>query len=843
MLGETGIRSRKRRTQMPLLNAFLGFRLAQMFGQSIGHSQAISLASNKQESKSPIALALALMLMLTFGCPAKATAQAIQACAPDPLKISKFIFPENLMLKSLLLQQPTARPQDSTINMTQTRLLAASYYSLRDDLKATLMLSNQGPNPMNVSVSLFSLSGEQFTAPSFTLKGNEVRGVDLSAWMQAAGQKFEQGSIQVSYEGMYLELGGVVKLVDVQRRLIFDEELVEPDRMFASSRLEGVWWARSDESEMRFAISNVSGTEVTASISFSRGKHKPAFPRVLKLKPHETRIILDPKESLGSHEDGPFAGGVSIRHSGLPGDVIARGYIQEVSTGFSNVVEFYDPAMQKSSALDGVGLRIGHIAGQQLTPIAVARNVGTAVTMLTGRVTYTDDDGTVRKIDLPEMKLSPGETQPVDLSEAVAEHDPTRAASVGLEFQSAAGPGTFVMSALSVSKDGDQVFRVPLISAASLQSSTGNYPWSTDQNSSTFVYLKNVTDERETYTMYISYEGGEYTIGERSLDPRQTLAIDIRRLRDDKVRDIHGNTLPQTATHGQVHWSFRGLVDRGIIGRAEQVDLKDGISMTSSCGECCGDSPYRGWLTPDSIVTNVGASGIQSTAWEQDQSCYNSLYQPYSILPTDVSWDTEDHSVATVDSSGTETPAGAGSTYVHGVWAIYVPQYDPENQVCNNQDSSFTGLASLQVKGTPDHMTVTSDTHGNLNCANQSNPLFREVKYAIYDAVGNQITQTNFQYREVLSNLSTNSCGGGVSVNNNCSNLPVLNFVDNLSTGCFVGTPSTPCGWTASNQQWQWCKPDGSTESIGTPGALFVHNDFITVNGNSLSLVGVTPPK
>lgn len=92
-------------------------------------------------------------------------------------------------------------------------VLAASYYSLKGGLNATLMLSNQGPHNLNIAVTLFNLSGARLAAPTITLEGNTVRGFDLNQWA-AGGPDFREGSLEIMYTGGDMELGGVVKLVD-----------------------------------------------------------------------------------------------------------------------------------------------------------------------------------------------------------------------------------------------------------------------------------------------------------------------------------------------------------------------------------------------------------------------------------------------------------------------------------------------------------------------------------------------------------------------------------------------------------------------------------------------------
>ena len=87
---------------------------------------------------------------------------------------------------------------------------------------------------MPVQISLFSGDGFQSDLPAITLRGHEVQAIDLSQHIRR-GSSFEEGSLQVVYQGMPLELGGVVTLVNSAQSLIFDEELTEPAKAFASA--------------------------------------------------------------------------------------------------------------------------------------------------------------------------------------------------------------------------------------------------------------------------------------------------------------------------------------------------------------------------------------------------------------------------------------------------------------------------------------------------------------------------------------------------------------------------------------------------------------------------------
>jgi hypothetical protein len=84
---------------------------------------------------------------------------------------------------------------------------------------------------------------------------------------------------------MDLTLGAQVKLVDFDHRLIFDEQLVEPAVMFASSRLEGVWWLPSRRNEMSLVLSNTTDSPLLVSTVIDGAAAKQKVPATFALTP------------------------------------------------------------------------------------------------------------------------------------------------------------------------------------------------------------------------------------------------------------------------------------------------------------------------------------------------------------------------------------------------------------------------------------------------------------------------------------------------------------------------------------------------------------------------------
>ena len=316
----------------------------------------------------------------------------------------------------------------------------------------------------------------------------------------------------------------------------------------------------------------------------------------------------------------------------------------------------------KTTRLDGAGLRYGMVSGQKLSHIAVVRNVGSLPTIVHGRIPYTLAEGKQSAISLPNVQLAPGEVEKIDLPDIQGE-----VKSAGLEFRYSTSPGSVIAAALSVSHDRNQVFRLPVRDASDQRSSTGNYPWSIDDNSATVVYIKNATDTPKRYTIFVTYEGGYWSVGEKVIPGGQTVTYDLRDLRDNQVPNADGHTIPLTATGGQVHWSIRGQEIRAMIGRAEQANTSNGTSITSSCGVCCPDNFQFAWLTPGSVQGFVG-DATNFIAWREDMTCYGTFttYQ-YSGWP---GWSCDNTSVATVDGNGHATAVGVGSTLIHNQYGV-----------------------------------------------------------------------------------------------------------------------------------------------------------------------------
>lgn len=576
--------------------------------------------------------------------------------------------------------------------------LAASYYSIRDGYTATLLLNNKGPKPLEIKPTLFSLDGQRLDLPPITVEGLTFREIDLREF-GIAGTAFERGSLQLFHLGKDLVLGAQVRLTDEAKSLLFEEKLLEISTEIGAQRLEGLWYLPSHKGEVHLILSNTSDTVVAARVQIDGAATKPKESVSVTLAPHETRVLDARQDILGREKENlKKTGGITVEHASPSGSLLARVLMDDAATGYSSSMRFYDPKKAKSTMLHGAGLRLGEVAGRQLLPVVLARNVGATTTNISGRIPFTKDDGQTDQLTLPVLRLKPGETKLVDTPDALLAGIAQSIATAGLEFEYTGEPGSVIMLAQSMSEGGDLAFQVPMWDIKAQRSSTGGYPWNVNGDLSTFVYIKNVTDHKQEYMLEILSDGAEqpYRPGLKSIEGGQTVMLDIRKLRDEQVPDALGNTIPAGAIRGQIQWSLRGIEQLPMVGRSEQVDVARRWSFSYACMNCCPDQPWSWGMTssPD-VIVNIGGAGFY--AYEGMTTCYGGTHGPYGISPTN--WWVMDEDpellLANIDGSGWLTSNFSGDATVYAEYESYWISSDGLSCTYNPYTSLVSGLLSI----------------------------------------------------------------------------------------------------------------------------------------------------
>ncbi len=259
--------------------------------------------------------------------------------------------------RAIFFAQTTALPGPLNI-------LSIPYFSTKGDWDSILTLGNSFNQPITVSVTLYSLDGSALPPSDLSVQPNRsatLRLSDIITRMRAEG-KFQEGSVEVRFNGPRLAIGAQLTVSDLKHGVSFDMEPPLPN--FKSSTLEGLWWSLDEKTSGQVMLSNTTSQSLTAQMNV-QWRGVAILTQPLSLSSHQT-IVLEVEKLLkdaGADTKGIERGGLSIVHSGSPGALIAHGVVLNKEGRFASNLNFIDPAAQKSSVLEATGLMLAHPSG------------------------------------------------------------------------------------------------------------------------------------------------------------------------------------------------------------------------------------------------------------------------------------------------------------------------------------------------------------------------------------------------------------------------------------------------------------------------------------------------
>jgi len=499
------------------------------------------------------------------------------------------------------------------------------YFTLRDGMSSQLTLFNSAPAPTTVTATIFNTEGRPYSPQPIVLDAHSFKTIQLKDIVPESD--FDSGSIELAFRGINMTaLTTQVSIYSLEKRVLVESRHLH---MFMSSRLNGIVWLPDAEADGFLAVTNAGGNR--RAIQLAVGSRK----REIILLGHQTRLI-----KLKDEMDGGAASPslISLHHDGLPGDVIATGFVMDLRKGYSATIPMTDPAIMRSSKLAGAHVRFGQPDAREGFPDAtrfgaplLLANLGETPVTAHVSVDYTvqgtnqEPGGTADKVSTVAVKhltIRPGEVERIELSRdlsALGVSGPVKEAGVDIGYD--ASPGTVIGQLTNVDESGDYSFEVPLKDPSAMDMMMeGGYPWTIEDGKNTTVYMKNITDKPVRAFATVAFpDGSFYNLPMVELQPYQTFAIDLRKLKDSGAVDSRGKRFH--GTHGQFVW--RQVTPYSIIGRAETVSLKDGIASSFTCGTgCCEDFWQSTSLYTTNIAGEVGTSVGGVTALTQGVDCY-----------------------------------------------------------------------------------------------------------------------------------------------------------------------------------------------------------------------------
>lgn len=677
------------------------------------------------------------------------------------------------------------------------------YYSLKDGFHSTLMLVSDSPKPIDLTIGIRNLFGQMLTTTE-TIHPQQKLAIDLASTIEKLGQDpsgaFAEGSVAVYFVGTIMPVAGQMTVTNPALSLTHQVDMVEndPGRSDVPAVLNGAWWGLGGGNEAQVFVSNTSDTAEIAQVYLDFAGKRHALKTPLTFSSYETKV-LDVSQLLASIGVGPAeapTGGITIIQAGPHPALIASGKIIDPATGFSSTIDFPDPAVQRASALDAVGLPIGTPTKDSpfahdgyFVPHVVVRNLLATPQMVTIAVEYPQpappgSESSPQSVssappvaasgkppmaihrpplpgdkDLhPEWGAGTGSTtgstvvasfsvpaySTVDysLGPAMAEL-PLSLPFCSIRIQYSGAPGSVIADTSSVKAVSNMVVDAKAENEANGWAGSGANPWHLDKNTDSVLFLTDMGDKAARIGFELTAGGVHYYLTELKLEPHETRVVNIRALRDAQVAGFMGHKIPATATDGSINWVR--VDDVPVMGRLMVISRKAGLSSSYDCSSCpCPASLSSLAMGPATTFFMLPGQDWWGTATANYETC-NGTFDPVDVTDTS-DWTSDDSAVAEVIASGEVQGVTGGVARItvqyFGFRSIYSGP-PPGHCVKTSVEPSDTATCSVQTPTSLSIVAGTSSTGSESQCTTGAGTgcgVTRSFTYQVLDQNGNPIT-------------------------------------------------------------------------------------------------------
>jgi hypothetical protein len=349
------------------------------------------------------------------------------------------------------------------------------------------------------------------------------------------------------------------------------------------------------------------------------------------------------------------------------------------------------------------------------------------------------------QLPLASVTVPPYSTQDISLA-SVMSQIPAALPFASVRIQYSGAPGSLQAEAPSVEAAGNLVVDSIVQNEGNGWAGSGANPWHLDDDTESILFLTNSSDQLAHIGFQVTANGSpSYFLTSLRLNPHETRAIDIRKLRDAQQPDFRGNLIPAAATDGSVNW---GRIDNlPVLGRMMQIHRQSGMASNYDCGDCsCPMSydPSSNYMSPSTLYVLVNTNGNMRffAAFKDCNGCDN--HYDYT---TSASWTSGNTTIASINGTGLIGAVSAGTTSIS---ASYTGDtYNPVE--C--RATPLNGGASGSFYGTvPAYAVFLEDGPYSCGCGNG-----KYRWYNPYDSAG-QLIQENMD-SWTLHETGNPSCG------------------------------------------------------------------------------------
>jgi len=717
----------------------------------------------------------------------------------------------------------------------QERIIA--YWTTETGWKSELQLRNNAvAQDLIVTPALRLANGAAAPLAPVTIKPQEVKSIDLDVAIAAAGlPQFvgTYGSAVLRYRSPSSgSLYASIMIREMGHPVAFHIDSLGESEEFQAGSREGIWWLPKNTTKDYLVVTNQGKKSIPVLLSLYDASGKEARQELL-LAPQETKRYSVRKLVQASGLAG-IHGGIKVSAPAHAGSLDTEHFIFDEMVEFSAILKMfdYDPKAKLAQrdyaktatwtlrapmlALANPDPALAFPPGTTLHPQLFIRN--TTAKPLDAALRFNWRAGAATgKAAGPQLHLGPYETRAIDVTALPNGATlPKQANWASVTLTTNSRPDEIMAVAASYDDTLRYGAQTPFSDQLTFKGKGGMWEFDPYHNSIIAVGNGGTKPTQAAFTIFYNQGTQRYDL-EQTLQPDEQMWIDVGKLILEQVPDKNGKTLPMNLTMGS--YEFRDLSNRlGTLFEGKVVYDKTYGHVAYGCTICCG-------YTASTILSfdplGVPLPGSTTNGVDAFSDC-DGIYEDVSGYFYG-GWGTANTSIATVDTYGTHTGVALGST-TSGASGM-----EPgTNQRANCPLLARSAGGGVNV-GPPHHLKVLSDKYQSRSaCPTTARRL---IQYQSVD-VNNRAVGT-IQTKEQFGSKSANTCNNGSPVlNETCSTDTNGIFIDQLYIGC--NSVGGSCGVTYTRQQWLWCPCGGGTAVvIATPGDDIVHNDSISVGGNT----------
>ncbi len=613
--------------------------------------------------------------------------------------------------------------------------LVAPLFVQNGALSSTVTIVNAAAAATTADVILLDRHGVQVAKSSAELEGHSQKALKIGDLLDAAHATLSVGSVEIMPATKAAKDMSVVAQLsivdsDTSPPIYLEEEFLMPTPMGSN--------------KYQAAASSVIGDPVLALMSMSTGpqsvsvtcisEHGDKSNAVQTLQLAAGQMILTSACDSGPNRISKFddgwnqanlrekggAVGLSVVTTGKPGDLAVYGFAPggEQHHPVYTALNFIDAGMLRSSNTVFTGVPVGHSdlfpANTFKTEIAVA-NFSMQPAVVKVLYATTDETGTSSNT-VAAATLAASASKTIELSlngDALMRNS--------FIIQSSAPPGTLAANLTAI---GDaSIGTVQLIGKDQQQHpNSGAHPWTNADGMTSTLLLLNHSNADQTFDVNISTAGVLWQ-QEYKLAAMETKSLSINDVIATGAKDKKGKVIPKHATTGEVGWS----VPKASEGTGRLLVSRPDVALARSFS--CGTQDVECGLDLNSYALDllIGTGGTLGpaqaqyclTCWPNCGPCTGSYDYDKGA---DVTWSSENTSIATVDYNGTVTGQSGGSVGIDASGDAFCMQ--------------TSGTATVQV---PTYFEAIDAFTVSGGCDPGMQGSFFSVKYQVEDQNGNPI--------------------------------------------------------------------------------------------------------